>query len=279
MQSLIMLLGLTVFLSQCNEDRSSNQQDSAKTKSISAKPDRKTEEGSTDSAIEKTSDVVAQDTTVADPAIPAPREPCQKPAQLPAESYTIEYAVKLINSLPMPVTIPCVVDVLPHPLSINVTSSDLSVQPANGANNPRIFIKIDSLIMTFAVSGEGAKTIEFSQSIATDRSVKGELAFPVSKALALTSAYDQVVSSQGTGTKCAGCHFDEAAASSQFPSPAFASRALRPFERQAVSISDLKILTENCTDAESIRCQLFESIFRGGDPKQFDFSPSMPTLF
>ena len=49
-------------------------------------------------------------------------------------------AVALINALPKPLTIACFVSALNRPLNLNLTTSTISVQPAIGVSNPRIFI-------------------------------------------------------------------------------------------------------------------------------------------
>ncbi len=205
--------------------------------------------------------------------------PCVLPKGFVFSEYTMESMTALFNAMPKPIDIPCVLDVLPRPLKINATSSDLSVQPAQGESSPRVFLKLENLILTFALSGDGAQMIEFSLLLSDLRSVKGELAFPLTEKLGVTTIYDHILKAEGGGTRCVGCHFDETPAGGKFPATAFSSKALRPFTRQDVSLDILKQLKGLCTDTTDLKCRLLESIYRGQDPQSFDFPEAMPTLF
>jgi hypothetical protein len=274
---LLLFLGTGATLFRCNEKSPDEVQKDTKTETTPAIVDQKDQADATDS--DQPSSDLEKETIASEVVKVPPRVPCQKPTELPRENFTIEYAVKLINALPMPVTVPCMLDVLPRPLSIHATSSDLSVQPADGETNPRIFILINSLTIAIAISGEGAKIVELSESLAVNRSVKGEIGFPVTEPLALSLVYERIINKDGPGTSCAGCHFSEGIAGSGFPENAFASKALRPFERQGIAISRLKKFKELCLGESNERCEILESIFRDGDPQQFDFPAAMPTLF
>lgn len=212
-------------------------------------------------------------------AEPEPRTACTTTWTKPARNLKIEDIVELINTLPKPVSIACVLDTLPRPLSINATSSNLSVQPADGLTSPRIFISIDFLILTFTLSDSVVPAIEFSQIIADDRSVKGELEFPIKEDIALNEPYLQIARTGASGTRCAGCHFNEQRAPSSFPDEAYASRALRPFERQDVGLDILRTLKHSCAGKISDRCDILNALFEGETPKQYVFPKSMPTLF
>ncbi len=208
-----------------------------------------------------------------------PRVPCEAPTEASNLRSSIESVINLINALPRPVTIPCVIDVLPRPLKVNATSSALSVQPAEGLQNPRIFIELNSVILTFALTGEGSTTIEFSHILSDTMSIKGEIAFPVKDTLPITAAYDEIKRTTGTGTRCSGCHFSEAAAGGTFPDVAFVSKALRPFDKNDVSIDILQQLKDHCGNTRSERCDMLDALFRGGVPRRYSFPSAMPTLF
>jgi hypothetical protein len=172
------------------------------------------------------------------------------------------------------------VDVLPRPLKLSITDSNLSVQPAEGGENPRIFISIDPMIMTFAMTGDGSKTVEFSELLGSDRSVKAEIGFPVTDSLAESAPFDRIKLDKGNGSKCVGCHFNELSSGSSYPATAYTSKALRPFSHQLISVETLKGLADLCGEKDDLRCQLLNAIFRGEPaPGTFEFPEDMPTLF
>lgn len=210
---------------------------------------------------------------------PKARAVCSTKWQRPLSNLKMEDVVALINTLPKPVTIPCVLDVLPRPFAINATTSDLSVQPADGIGNPRIFIAINFLIITFTMAADEPPALEFSQLLSDDESVKGEITFPVTQDLMASAPYTQVVREGNIGTRCAACHFNERPATSSFPANAFISKALRPFARQDVSFDLLKEMSANCATIVSDRCDILQSLFRGAEPTRYNFPSAMPTLF
>lgn len=212
-------------------------------------------------------------------ATPKTRTACTTTWKRPVQNLKMEDIVGLINTLPKPVTIPCVLDTLPRPFALNATDSDLSVQPGKGMESPRIFIVIDFLIITFTLSEDVEPALEFSQLLSDDRSVKGEIAFPVSQDLLPEAPYLQVVRAGNVGTRCAGCHFGEQPAGSAFPENVFSSRALRPFDRQNVSLEILKALKNNCAGSHSERCDMLNAIYNGDPPTEYKFPAAMPTLF
>jgi hypothetical protein len=210
---------------------------------------------------------------------PKPRQPCKTTWQRPVQNLKREDIVALINTLPKPVSIPCVLDTLPRPFGFNATDSDLSVQPGKGMESPRIFVVIDFLIITFTLDPDIAPALEFSQLLADDRSVKGEIAFPVTTDLAPAAPYLKIVREGNVGTRCAGCHFGEQPAGSGYPENVFSSRALRPFDRQDVSLEVVKALKNACSGQINDRCDMLNAIFNGVDPMPYAFPKAMPTLF
>jgi len=211
---------------------------------------------------------------------PQKRKPCVADKELVPEKFDMFTIVELINALPKPLTIPCLIDVLPKPINLTATDSELSVQPAVGVENPRVFIESDWFIFTFALAGKGIETVEFSEIVNFDSSIKGEIAFPVTEELEKTAAMDEVARKIDDGTRCASCHFNEAELEVVDGYKIFESKALRPFNRQIIPLEDLKSLQETCGDVESLRCQILDSLFLGEDsPNEYLFPENMPTLF
>ncbi len=232
----------------------------------------KAESGSNEEATQSpdekaAADALGEDATERVPCAPAPKS---------ADFSTIAGMVAHINTLPKPLSIPCLVDTLPKPLKVNATISDLSVQPAVGSSNPRIFLFVDRLILSFVPIGKGSETVEFSELKTDELSIKGELAFPVEKELASDAAYARIMRNDGVdGTTCVGCHLNETKSSDKV----FESKALRPFLRQNIDLTQLKSLYEICGGRRDLRCDILDSIFRETPPEPASFPESMPTLF
>lgn len=208
-----------------------------------------------------------------------PRETCILSEEYLPDRFTIQSVTHILNELPKPVTIPCLLDVLPKPMRINATSSELSVQPAVGTANPRVFISLNSLIITFALDGKGSEALEFSEYVGGNLSVKGEIGFPVTEELADDAAFARIRQVSGNGTTCAGCHFEEERADDRFPEAAYVSLALRPFDRQDVSIEQLQSQVDQCGDVVTKRCELLRSMFGETTAEPYSFPQSFPTLF
>jgi len=206
------------------------------------------------------------------------REKCVAPASIKAAPRSIADITALLNALPKPVTIPCLLDVLPRPFLVNASSSQLSIQPAVDEHSPRIFVFFDDLIVTFVPAGDGSKVVEFSEVIDNTTSVKGEIAFPVTAALAPTVAFDRVKGSSGASTRCAACHAGETKAPASFPDGAFVSKAVKPFKSSDVPLDNLAADAAACKDEADQRCAILHALFEG-DVKPQAFPVEMKTLF
>jgi hypothetical protein len=200
-------------------------------------------------------------------------------SSLEIPSYlNIETMVKLINTMKKPVTLPCLIDVLPANISINATSSKLSAQPAENEENPRLFFKFGSLILSTRTSGAGSGNLELSEFFGNEKSVKAEIALPITKNLTPEDPYKRILKDDLSGTKCAGCHFNEEPKSDQPNEYRFYSKAIRPFVRQEININTLKKYQEECKPYDNYRCQILDSIFRKL-PIWFDFDEDTPTFY
>ena len=92
---------------------------------------------------------------------------------------TIDEVVQLLDVLPEPVSVPCLVQALDRPLAINSTSGIVSAQPAESVHNPRIFIFTDGLALSIVPAGRGRDLLELGQYDTPEESLKGELHMPV----------------------------------------------------------------------------------------------------
>ena len=200
--------------------------------------------------------------------------------------------VALINSLitarNSPVTLPCLLAALPRPLKLSVVNSTVSAQPSDGPSNPRVFIKYGTLYLSVTSEGVGANLLEFSEFIAAPDSVKGELKFPIDKAIDGSLPFSRLAVDLGGGriaSSCSNCHANErpvdgaAFPASSFPPSALMSRALKPRSSQILPLSALSRLNSECYVGGAFRCGLIRSLFIGEDPSAFDFPEDMPTFF
>lgn len=171
-----------------------------------------------------------------------------------------------INLLPRPLSIPCFLDALPHPLNLNATTSRISAQPAGDDENPRFFIFAgpeSKLVISAVPSGEGSSVIEYSIMISDIESIKGEIAFPILDTVVLNTVNSRIAAkSPATGTTCGGCHTGERLAPIEFyGANQFISRALSPKSTSQVSEGRLKELNSQCKNIQSERCNIYDAIF------------------
>lgn len=191
---------------------------------------------------------------------------------------TIEEAVALINSLPRPTSVACLVESLDRPLRLSATESDFSAQPAHGRRSPRIFLFSGPLILSVVPDGPGAEVVEFSQLDASGRSIKGELAFPIEAEVLPEAPYTKVMF-QPDLTVCAFCHADEKPAHRVGNAWAYSSQALRPVDSSLVPIEELQRGASTCdTSVEPECCRLLQELFEHGMPRAHAFPSSLPTF-
>lgn len=191
---------------------------------------------------------------------------------------TIEEAVALINSLPRPTSVACLVESLDRPLRLSATESDFSAQPAHGRRSPRIFLFSGPLILSVVPDGPGAEVVEFSQFDDSGRSIKGELAFPVEAEVAPEAPYTKVMF-QPELTHCGLCHADEQPAYRVGNAWAYSSRALRPVDSTLVPLEELRREASTCdASVEPERCRLLQELFEHGTPRAHSFPASFSTF-
>lgn len=202
---------------------------------------------------------------------------------LPAEGttgspQTIGELLDLVNGLPHPVQLPCLVESLVRPLALNANFNTQSAQPALGKRSPRIFVILnESLSMSLV---PGADTLEFGERNVDDPglSVKGELHFPIDDQLVIEDAFSSIAPDESTGltldqgTRCGVCHGNEKATSRYQVRGAFTSLIVRPTSFFAVDVAAIEQERDACDSAEEPeRCALLRALFDHGDVVQTAF--------
>lgn len=228
---------------------------------------------------EESASTAEEDGTVTGELEPEPT-PCVADPVLAAPT-TIEEAVSLINSLPMPVSIVCFLQALQKPFQLVATRSTLSAQPADGEETPRFFLFYDKLIISVVPGGDGKDLVEFSYLVSTRDSVKGELEFPVTASLDAEAAYITSLNSRGTGTRCAVCHGGErpaATPTSDYPQTAYISRAIKPMNSQITPKFILDKISSECQQVRDERCDMLNALL-GATYERVLFPETMPTFF
>lgn len=193
---------------------------------------------------------------------PLPRT-CEAPPGL-GRPATIEELVALVDALPRPISLPCLLESLDRPLAVYATTSTAGAQPASGPENPRIFVLEGDLAMSLVLEGEHAATLELGYAIGERRSIKAELAFPVEGMLAPSAPYEQV--QLGEGTSCGLCHGGETRVSEIDFASAWASDMFQDEPDQALSLAFLRQSAIDCDhEAQPERCGMLDAIFGHGD--------------
>lgn len=192
----------------------------------------------------------------------------------------IEELVVLINSLPKPVTIPCLIESLDRPLGVFATNSTTSLQLSTSPSDPRLFIFYLPLTISVTSDGPGAYLVEASVlQPGNKRSLKGELLFPVSENVASSRPYERI--RKEAGTTCGFfCHGVEVRDPKISFAEAFISRAIRPSLSSEVSLDSLHRLKSECRPATNrSRCELLQALLAHGQVRRQDFPEEMPRGF
>lgn len=218
---------------------------------------------------------------------PAPLARCRAPDGAPTRPATIAEVMSLVNAMPQPLSLACLLETLDRPLDLSASRSLFSFQPAAGSRSPRIFIYTGTesrpLVWTLVPEGDGAKLIEFGQFLDETRSLKGEIEFPVAAALdggsPFTRIRDKERAGSRAGTTCRGCHADEVNAP-EFHADAFVSAALRPDDRSLLPLENLRQEHKVCDKAaEPDRCAMLSALFDHGVVREKPFPAHVPTIF
>lgn len=200
-----------------------------------------------------------------------------KCAESKGEIGSIAEAVARLNALAPLADGPCFVATLPRPLAVVATLGVTSAQPANGRGAPRLFFMLPKLVISAVPAGDGSKVLEFGEWIGTTRTIKGEVALPVTAPLAADAPFLHVL--EGTErTTCGNCHREE----ERHPTipNAFLSIAFKPEPGTFVTLPELEEIHRLCTQAEDPgpRCAMMHALFDFGAVTEGSFSPVVQTF-
>jgi hypothetical protein len=211
---------------------------------------------------------------------------CRPSAGTTGNPQTIPDLIALVNGLPPPVTLPCLIESLDRPLSLVATTNVVSAQPAESARNPRVFLLTGRLSLTFVPDGPSRDVLELGEISADNtQSIKGEVHFPIEAPLGAGAPFDRLVDAIVDGvpalSKCYACHYPERPLENR-PGyeHAFESIAYRPNPLYAAPLDDLRREREVCdATAEPERCATLEAIFGHGAVEGGAFPSEMVTFF
>jgi hypothetical protein len=184
---------------------------------------------------------------------------------------TIEQLVNLINQLPKPLSIDCLIKSLKRPLKVFSVDSPSSLQPSVGMDNPRIFIINGNLVISVVPKGPGRFLLEMGQKISPTGTIKGELQFPVANDLTQDSPFTRILEN-GNGTSCRTCHTNEGRAIGSPSSYSYSSTLIPPSEQSRVDKIYLKSAAQFCNSSiDAYRCQMLRAIFIDGQAQDSVF--------
>jgi hypothetical protein len=197
-----------------------------------------------------------------------------------AAPRSVDEVLALLNELPKPVTLPCLLESLPRPLAIQATRSIVSAQPAVGARSPRMFLFFDSLIASVVPAGDGARLLELGERRGETSSLKAELEFPITAELDAADAFDRLRYNDLNST-CDFCHAEAEPAPDYDHPYALISRGIRPVPRERVALADVVEETEACdAEREPDRCAMLRALFEGSPPPvDAEFPETYKTFF
>jgi hypothetical protein len=206
----------------------------------------------------------------AEPADGTPAEgaPCSAPAGISASPRTFQQAVALMNALPKPTTLPCFLESLARPLEVYLTSSELSLQPADGADRPRTFIVLGDLVLSVVTNPKFISRLELGYRTAPGRSVKGEVAFPLTRGVTPGDITERI--RVGSVSICGGCHGAETRPNDPFfPDGAFESAIAVPLSPYEVELQSLRALAASCDrEHDPERCAQLSALFDHGEVRR-----------
>jgi hypothetical protein len=202
------------------------------------------------------------DEAVSDPNAPAP--PCQPAEGTDGSPGNIGELVALINGLPKPTSLTCLLESLDRPLDVILSRSPLSAQPASGPENPRTFIVLGNLTLTVVPSGRTRSLLELGYASAPGRSIKGEIVFPVRGALTPETLAERV--NVRAGTTCGMCHLRESEAADPYYAGAFESDERAPDLIYEIEIEALRAESASCEpEVDAERCEILSALFDHGE--------------
>jgi hypothetical protein len=190
---------------------------------------------------------------------------CQEPFA-PRTPRSVADVVEMLNAMPKPVTLPCFLESLERPFSLQATTSVLSAQPAVGKRSPRMFLFFDPLVASVVPDGTGRHLLELGERRSETHSLKAELEFPITEEVAPEAPFARLRYDDRLST-CDFCHANSEPAEEPVFPYAFVSQALKPVLRERVKVEALMAEARACDKAvEAERCEMLNVLFREDDP-------------
>lgn len=197
------------------------------------------------------------------------------PCAMDRSVTSIDGAVELAGDLPDP-TLACFLTALARPLGVELTSNAFSLQPAIGLRTPRVLISDGGLVMSVVPEGEASPLLELGELQDDGRSLKAEIAFPLTGPLTRADAFERTLDFEGAGaSSCGVCHHDEI----EVAPLEFASLPLRPAPSTIVPLTLLREEHESCTivdPADVGRCAMLAALFDHGPVEHVPLPESYP---
>jgi len=269
----LLLTTLVLHAAGCGDDGTASH--GASSESDADTDDSSTSAPNSSSDTDVDTDADADTDTDSDPILPAR---CEAPPGL-GSPQTIAEALALMNALPPPITVACVIQSLDRPLAITATSSTLSAQPAAGAESPRIFAFSGPLVLSIVPDGAGRDFLEFGEGRGEIDSLKGEIKMPAEQPISADSPFEHLRFNEQI-TICGFCHRNERPAIDQEHPNAFISSILRPVEDRDVALEDLRAEHAACDPALTPeRCEILSAVFDHGPVLEQRFPEELGTIF
>lgn len=213
---------------------------------------------------------VAPRPDTAEPPPPAPEvERCLPAPGTTGSPRSIAELMELLEGLPKPTTVACLLQSLDRPLELYLTSSTFSAQPAPAERSPRTFVVLGPLLLSVVAEGDASTLVEVGYQTEPGRSIKAEIPFPLRAAPTPARLLDQV--RVGRVTMCGGCHTNERQVPDGFfdGDGAFESDVIPPLYVFEVGVEVLRAEAEGCEPGlEPERCGLLSALFDHGEVRQ-----------
>jgi hypothetical protein len=203
---------------------------------------------------------------------------CVPPAGVSGSPRRISDVVDLVNALPMPVTLPCVLEALDRPLQMAAAVSPFSAQSTDEPESPRMFVFTPGLTMTVVPVGLGSNLLEMAEYARPGRSRKAELEFPIEAPVSASAPYEDLTVAGISA--CGICHADEAQDGDIDGIPIYASQSLQPELKHELSLSFVEQYARDCDAAvEPERCAMLLAVFAHGDVQPGAFAEGSLVCF
>ncbi|MEY2933289.1 MAG: hypothetical protein RL033_4038 [Pseudomonadota bacterium] len=191
---------------------------------------------------------------------------------------SIAELMTLLDSLPKPTSVACLLQSLDRPLELYLTSSTFSAQPAPAPRSPRTFVVLGPLLLSVVAEGPASTLVEVGYRSAPGRSIKAEIPFPLRGAPTPGALLNRVRT--GRVSMCAGCHTNELKVTDAFfdgGEDAFESDVIPPLYVFQLELEVLRAEAAACDPGlEPERCGILSALFDHGEVRQSELWSEQP---